>query len=42
MGGEPHLISHRRLLDPAPRNGTELQFQLSPRANPGHPAFGAA
>lgn len=34
MGEEPHLISHRRLLDPAPRIGTELQLLLSPRPAP--------
>ena len=34
MGGESILISHRRPLDPAPRNGTELQFLLTPRPTP--------
>ena len=34
VGGDPHLISHRRLLDPAPANGIELPFQLSPHPIP--------
>ena len=34
MDEEDRLISHRRPLDPAPRNGIELQFQLSPYPTP--------
>jgi hypothetical protein len=37
-----HLISNRRLLDPAPRNIIAFQLPVEPAATPGHPALTAA